>query len=132
MKKTLVALALCLSAVGCTNKEKQAQACASDFLDSFLSNEYDVAAEYCSPGLKEEFLKTTAGFRNLDSNVRALLVSECSKFRAEIVSAGKKEGTDTVFVDYRIIRDKDSVSFERGAITGTLTVVDGKIDRLGK
>lgn len=132
MRKTMLALALFLAAAGCTNKEKQAEACAGVFLDSFLSNDYDAAAECCADGFKEEFLKTTAGFKDLDSNVRALLISECSKFKAEIVSAQKKDDSDTVVVDYRILRQKDSVTFEKGAIGGTLIVVDGKINRLGK
>lgn len=132
MKKTLVALALCLMVAGCTNKEKQAQDCAGNFLDAFLSNDYDAAAECCSEDFREEFLKTTSGFKDLDSNIRALLISECSKFKAEIVAAKRIEDSDTVVVDYRIVRDKDSLAFQKGAINGSLVVLDGKVKRLGK
>lgn len=127
MKKILAAVALCLAVTGCTNKEKQAQACAQEFLDSFLSNEYDSAAECCSGSFKDEITASTANFRNLDTNVRALLIKECGKFKAEILSAQRTDGTDTVTVGYRIVRKADSVAFEKGAISGTLVVVDGKI-----
>lgn len=132
MKKTLAIVALCLAAAGCANREKQAQACAQEFLGSFLSNDYNAAAECCTGSFREEFVSSTASFRDLDSNVRALLVNECGKFRAEVLSAQRKEDTDTVIVDYRIVRKADSLAFERGAISGTLVVVDGKIASQGK
>lgn len=131
MKKILFVLAACLAA-GCTNVEKQAQDSASGFLDAFLANDYEKAAECCSEGLKEQLRTATGSFSSLDSNIKELLVKECSKYRQEIVSATRAGKSDTVVVEYRIARMADSLQFQKGAIEGTLYVMDGKIIRLGK
>ncbi len=118
-------------AAGCTNIEKQAQVSANGFLDAFLSNEYEKAAEYCTEEIKGEFAKATADFKTLEPSIKELLVSECSKYGAEVTGVARINKSDTVEVSYRIFKKTDSLSFEKGSVTGTLNVVDGKISRLG-
>ena len=129
--RNIVAAAFVLLAAGCTNMEKQAEASANGFLDAFLSNEYDKAAEYCSQEVKSELDKATADFKTLEPSIKELLVSECSKYGAEVTGATRINKSDTVEVSYRIYKKADSLSFEKGTVTGTLHVVDGKISRLG-
>ena len=131
MKKMLFVLAACLAA-GCTNAEKQAQDSASMFLDAFLSNDYEKAVDCCSEELKDKLQAATGSFSSLDSNIKELLVKECSKYSPEIVSAARAGKSDTVVVEYRIGRKADSLQFQKGAMGGTLYVLDGKIIRLGK
>ena len=132
MKKILFILAVCLLA-GCTGNEKQAQQCAQQFLDAFLANDYDKAAEFCTNDFQIDFEKVVANFRTLDTNVRALLVSECSQYKAEILSAQSINGTDTFKVDYRIVKAQaDTASANNGFIESSLKVVDGKVYQLGE
>ena len=118
-------------AAGCTNIEKQAQVSANGFLDAFLSNEYEKAAEYCTEEIKGELARATADFKTLEPSIKELLVSECSKYGAEVTGVARINKSDTVEVSYRIFKKTDSLSFEKGSVTGTLNVVDGKISRLG-
>ena len=127
----ILAMACILLAAGCTDKEKLAETAAAGFLDAFLSNEYDKAAEYCSEELKGEFLKATADFNSLEPSIKELLVEECNKYGAEITETTRINKSDTVEVNYKIFRKADSLSFEKGAITGLLQVVDGKVTSLG-
>lgn len=129
--KNVMAAALVLLAAGCTNMEKQAQASASGFLEAFLSNEYDKAAEFCTEEVKGELSKATADFKKLEPSIRELLVTECNKYGAEITGVARINKSDTVEVSYRIFKKADSLSFEKGTVAGTLNVVDGKISRLG-
>lgn len=119
MKKILVVFAAFLAA-GCVGREEKAQDSALQFLDAFLHNDYERAAGCCADPLKENLIQATSRFNDLDSNVRALLVKECSKYEAEIISAGRVGKSDTVLVDYKI-----------GDVEGTLSVLDDKIIRLG-
>ncbi len=119
MKKILVVFAAFLAA-GCVSKEEKAQAAALQFLDAFLANDYEMAAGCCAEPLRQDLIVATAKFNELDSNVRALLVEECSKYEAEITGAARVGKSDTVCVEYRI-----------GYIEGTLSVMGDKIIRLG-
>ena len=129
--RNIVAVACVLLGAGCTNIEKQAEASANGFLEAFLSNEYDKAAEYCSEEVKGELNKVTADFKSLEPSIKELLVSECSKYGAEVTGATRINKSDTVEVSYRIFKKADSLSFEKGTVSGTLKLVDGKISRLG-
>ena len=129
--RNALAIACILLAAGCTDKEKQAETTAAGFLEAFLSNEYDKAAEYCSEDLRGEFLKATADFNSLEPSIKELLVEECNKYGAEIAGTARINKSDTVEVNYKIYRKADSLSFEKGTITGKLQVVDGKVTTLG-
>lgn len=129
--RNIVAVACVLLAAGCTNIEKQAEVSASGFLDAFLSNEYDKASEYCSEEVKYELDKATADFKALEPSIKELLVSECSKYGAEVTGVARINKSDTVEVSYRIYKKADSLSFEKGTVAGTLKIVDGKISELG-
>ena len=131
MKKIFLALAVCLAA-GCTSKEEIAQAGAQNFLDAFLANDYEKAAGFCTDDFKVNFDRVTEDFRNLDTNVRALLVSECSQYTAKVVAAQNLNGSDTFKVGYKIIKAQASWDSIDNFITNTLTVVEGKVSRLGE
>lgn len=132
MKKILFVLAICLAA-GCTSKEKQAQAGAQNFLDAFLANDYNKAAEFCTDDFKIDFDKVLEDFKDLDTNVRALLISECSQYKAEIGAAQSINGTDTFSVNYKIVPvAADENAADKGFLSSSLKVVDGKVYRLGE
>ena len=131
MKKVLAVLAICAIA-GCTNKEEQALAGAENFLDAYLANDYIKAAECCTGDLKAELDNVLADFRQLDSNVRALLVSECSQYRAEVGPVERIGDSDTIKVNYRIIKGESDTQVTENVITSSLKVVDGKIMEIGE
>ncbi len=131
MKKILAVLAICAIA-GCTNKEEQALAGAENFLDAFLANDYAKAAECCTDDLKVELDKVLTDFRQLDSNVRALLVSECSQYRAEVGPVERIGDSDTLKVNYIIVKGESDAQGVGDAITNSLMVVDGKILKIGE
>ena len=131
MKKTLFALAICILA-GCTNKEKLAMEGAGNFLDAFLANDYNRAAECCTDGLKPEMIKAFEGFQQLDSNVRVLLVSECSQYKVEIGAVEKINDSDTFQVNYRIVKVEAEPQADDTFISSSLKVVDGKVFMLGE
>ena len=131
MKKILAVLAICALA-GCTNKEEQALAGAENFLDAFLANDYAKAAECCTDDLKVELDKVLTDFRQLDSNVRALLVSECSQYRAEVGPVERIGDSDTIKVNYRIIKGESDTQVTENVIASSLKVLDGKIMEIGE
>ena len=131
MKKVLAVLAICAIA-GCTNKEEQALAGAENFLDAYLANDYIKAAECCTGDLKAELDNVLADFRQLDSNVRALLVSECSQYRAEVGPVERIGDSDTIKVNYRIIKGESDTQVMENVITSSLKVLDGKILKIGE
>jgi hypothetical protein len=131
MKKVLAVLAICAIA-GCTNKEEQALAGAENFLDAYLANDYIKAAECCTGDLKAELDNVLADFRQLDSNVMALLVSECSQYRAEVGPVERIGDSDTIKVNYRIIKGESDTQVTENVITSSLKVLDGKIMEIGE
>ena len=131
MKKVLAVLAICAIA-GCTNKEEQALAGAENFLDAYLANDYIKAAECCTGDLKAELDNVLADFRQLDSNVMALLVSECSQYRAEVGPVERIGDSDTIKVNYRIIKGESDTQVTENVITSSLKVLDGKILKIGE
>lgn len=131
MKRIFIVLAICMAA-GCTSKEQQAKEGAQMFLDAFLSNEYDKAALLCTDEIKEDLNRAFADFKNLDSNVRALLVNECAQYKAEIASVTRINGSDTFKVEYKLIKaNSDSLSLDSSCIESNLTLTGGKINRMG-
>ena len=132
MKKILAILAAGLIA-GCTDVEKVASDNAQNFLDAFLANDYDKAAMMCTDGFKEDFNKVVKDFRELDTNVRALLVNECQQYRAQINSVERVNTSDTFKVEYRIVKAaQDSLSVETEYIDSNLTLVGDKVSGLGE
>ncbi len=131
MRKIFFALAICTLA-GCTNKEKLAMEGAGNFLDAFLANDYNRAAECCTDEFRPEILKELESFRQLDSNVKALMVSECSQYKAEIDAVENIDDSDTFKVNYRIIKAVAEPQANGAFISGSLKVVDGKIFMLGE
>lgn len=123
MRKILFILAIC-SLAGCTNKEERAVESAGVFLDAFLANDYQKAAGCCSDTLKVEVDKAFERFRQLDTNIRALLVNECQQYRTEIGAAERIGDSDTIKVNYKIIKDS--------SISGYLKVLEGKILSIGE
>lgn len=119
-------------AAGCTNKEQQAQKGAQMFLDAFLNNEYDKAAVFCTDDIKEELNRAFEDFKNLDSNMRTLLVNECAQYKVEISSVARINESDSFKVEYKIVKaTADSLASESGCIESNLTLVEGKVSRIG-
>ncbi len=132
MKKLLLVVAVTL-AVGCANKTNQAQECAQQFLDAFLANEYDAAAKMCSDDFQVNFAKATEDYRNLSDDIKTLLVEQCSSYKAVITSVERVNSSDTFVVNYNIVKPAvDSAAFEKGIISSSLKVVDGKVHQLNK
>ena len=132
MKKRYIIAAAVLLAAGCTNKEKLAETTANGFLEAYLANEYEKAAEFCNEELGSKFMEATADFSSLDPSVRELIVAECEKYGAEVTGVMQVNKSDTVEVQYQIYKKADSLSFERGKVTGYLKIVGGKITKLGQ
>lgn len=131
MKKIFLALAVYM-AVGCTSKEEIAQIGAQNFLDAYLANDYEKAAGFCTDEFKLEFEQVIADFRTLDTNIRALLVTECSKYAAKVVAAECINGSDTFKVGYKIVKSQPTGDSIDNCFTNTLTVIEGKVNRLGE
>ena len=132
MKKLLLAVAVTL-AVGCTDKANQAQESAQQFLDAFLANEYDTAAKLCTEDFKEEFVKATEDYRNLSDDIKAIITQQCSSYKAVVTSVGRVNSSDTFVVNYNIVKPAaDSAAFEKGIISSSLKVVEGKVQQLNK
>ena len=132
MKKLLLVVAVTL-AVGCTNKANQAQECAQQFLDAFLANEYDAAAKLCSEDFQVDFIKATDDYRNLSDDVKQLLVEQCSSYKAVVTSVERINSSDTFVVNYNIVKPAvDSAAFEKGIISSSLKIVEGKVQQLNK
>lgn len=130
MKKILMALALC-TAVSCTSKSDRAQQGAQNFLDAFLANDYNAAADCCTDGFQVDFNSVTESFKNLDEPIRAILSAECAGYKAEISSVERVAKSDTFIVNYSIVPVVlDSTKMKKGTINSTLVVVDGKVDKL--
>ena len=132
MKKLLLVVAAAL-AVGCTNKTNQAQECAQQFLDAFLANEYDAAAKLCSDDFQVDFAKATEDYRNMSEDIKALLVEQCNSYKAVITSVERINSSDTFVVNYNIVKPAaDSSAFEKGLISSSLKIVEGKVQQLDK
>ena len=132
MKKLLLVVAVTL-AVGCTNKANQAQECAQQFLDAFLANEYDAAAKLCSEDFQVDVIKATDDYRNLSDDVKQLLVEQCSSYKAVVTSVERINSSDTFVVNYNIVKPAvDSAAFEKGIISSSLKIVEGKVQQLNK
>ena len=132
MKKLLLVVAITL-AMGCSNKEEQAQVCAQQFLDAFLANEYDSAAKLCTDDFKDEFTRATEDYRNLSDDIKALLVEQCNSYKAVVTSVERINSSDTFVVNYNIVKPAaDSAAFEKGIISSSLKIVDGKVQQLNK
>lgn len=125
-------LALC-AAVSCTSKTDRAREGAQNFLDAFLANDFNAAAACCTEGFQGDFNATTESYRNLDGQIKAFLQEECSRYRAEIASVERVNESDTFLVNYNIVYiSPDSLQMKKGTINSTLTVVDGKVDKINR
>lgn len=132
MKKLLLAVAVTL-AVGCTDKTNQAQESAQQFLDAFLANDYDAAAKLCSEDFKVDFAKATEDFRNLGDDIKAIVAQQCSSYKAVVTSVERVNSSDTFVVNYNIVKPAvDSTAFEKGIISSSLKIVEGKVQQLNK
>ena len=132
MKKILAILAAGLL-VGCTDVEKQAADNAQNFLDAFLAIDYEKAAQMCTDDFRNDFNRVIKDFKELDTNVKALLLNECQQYRASISSVGRVNKSDTFVVEYKIVKAvPDSLSVQTNSINGTLTIAGEKISSLGE
>lgn len=133
MKRVFSILALCILA-GCADKAGQAQGCADKFLDSYLKNDFEGAAQQCSDGFRQEFNKTIEDFRNLSPQVKEMLQEQCSKLEYGITSVQRVNKSDTFIVEYNIqVAEPDSTAFrQQELVSSTLRVVGGKVDALNR
>lgn len=132
MKKILAILAVSLLA-GCADKGKQAAENAHNFLDAFLANDYDKAAQMCTDDFRSEFNVVVKDFRELDDNMKELLVNECRQYKAQTGTVQRVNGSDTFKVEYKIVKaEPDSITVETTYIDGMLTIVGDKVAGLGE
>lgn len=132
MKKILIFLAVCLAA-GCSNSNKQAQECAQSFLDSYLKNDHNSAAQMCSEAFKPQFMQAMETFANLEPTIKEFIMEECSKYRAEIISVEQLNESDTFNVNYRFVKvSPDSSALADLVMESTLKVAGGKVIKLHK
>ena len=133
MKKVFSILALCLLA-GCADKAGQAQGCADKFLDSYLKNDFEGALQQCSEVFRPEFGKTIDDFRNLPQQIREMLQEQCSRLKYEVSEVQRVGKSDTFVVEYNIMRaEPDTAAFkQQELVSGTLRIVNGKVDALNR
>lgn len=133
MKKVFSILAVCLLA-SCADKASQAQGCADKFLDAFLKNDLEGAAQLCSESFKPEFSRSVEDFRNLPQQVKEMVQEQCSALEYEISLVERINKSDTFIVEYNIRRaEPDTAAFrQQELVESALRIVDGKVDALNR
>ena len=87
----------------------------------------------CSEDFKEEFAKATEDYRNLRDDIKSIITQQCSSYRAVVTSVERVNSSDTFVVNYNIVKPAaDSTAFEKGIISSSLKVVEGKVQQLNK
>ena len=101
-------IAALLGITACTN-ENEVKETANLFLETYLSADYQRAAEFCTPEFAEYFIQATSGFNNLDESVISQIKDRASKLTVEIKDINKINNSDTLNVSYSILGEKSPI-----------------------
>lgn len=98
----LAAAALFLTA--CTgNSGNSAENTASEFLNAYLSTDFNKAATFCTEKLSGELKEAVKEVDQLDESIKKHILATTGKYKPQIEDTQKSKTGDTVIVNYSIL-----------------------------
>ncbi|MFA6677556.1 MAG: hypothetical protein WCS34_08225 [Bacteroidales bacterium] len=115
MKKFIVILvsAACagLLLVSCNDNRTKASDVSLDFLNAYFSTDYNKAASFCDDSLSSKLLEACQNFENLDSTIKADIISSSKNIKFSINSS-KKINDSLMEVSYQAEITSDTAPIE--------------------
>ncbi len=105
----------------CSNKNKPEDK-AQEFLNAYLSTDFNSAAALCTPELEEKFLKAIESVKNLDDSLMKQMQISAAQYTPIVDSLITIGEGDTTLVLYSITT-KDTTATKENLIESTLTLV---------
>lgn len=105
----------------CSNKNKPEDK-AQEFLNAYLSTDFNSAAALCTPELEEKFLKAIESVKNLDDSLMKQMQISAAQYSPIVDSLITIGEGDTTLVLYSITT-KDTTATKENLIESTLTLV---------
>ncbi len=85
------------------NSGPKPEAIAEEFLNAYLSTDYEKAASFCSPTLSQDLMKALEQAEALNEEIKAKIKKHTPNFKPQIDSLSRNKSKDTVKVYYSII-----------------------------
>lgn len=120
----ILASALMCIFFSCDNSPKP-ESVATDFLNAYLSTDYEKAASFCTPGLAEYLNEAVKELDNLNDEIKNQIQKHTRYYTPRINSVTKVSKGDTIWVNYSIINTgtKDSLSTGSQITESVLSIV---------
>ncbi len=106
LHKVILAVSVLLLAA-CNNGPKP-EAIAEEFLNAYLSTDYEKAASFCTPDLSQDLMKALEQAEALNEEIKAKIKKHTHNYKPQIDSLSHNKGKDTVKIYYSIINSTNS------------------------
>ncbi len=104
----------------CDNGPKP-EVIAEEFLNAYLSTDYEKAAAYCTATLNQDLMKALEQAEALNEEIKEKIKKHTPNYRPQIDSLSYNKGKDTVKVYYSII---NSIPGDTASTTAENTATD--------
>lgn len=121
--KIAISIAVITLFTACSNKNKPEDK-AQEFLNAYLSTDFNSAAALCTPELEQKFVKAIESVKNLDDSLMKHVQLSAAQYTPIVDSLIAIGEGDTTLVLYSIIKkEADSTAARENLIESTLTLV---------
>ena len=121
LKTAMSSAAIIILFTACSNSNKPEDK-AQEFLNAYLSTDFNSAAALCTPELQEKFVKAIESVKNLDDSLMKQMQISAAQYTPTVDSLITIGEGDTTLVLYSITK-KDTTAIKENLIESTLTLV---------
>ena len=121
LKTAMSSAAIIILFTACSNSNKPEDK-AQEFLNAYLSTDFNSAAALCTPELQEKFVKAIESVKNLDDSLMKQMQISAAQYSPTVDSLITIGEGDTTLVLYSITK-KDTTAIKENLIESTLTLV---------
>lgn len=108
----------------CAPKGPKPEQVTQEFLNAYLTTDFNKAATYCTEKLSEELQEAVKEIDNLSEPLKKHISESAEKFTSQVDRIEKPGNGDTLLVHYSILENgTDSIQAKSGIISSSLSLI---------
>lgn len=124
-KKISIILLAAIPVLSCSNGPKPENV-AEEFLNAYLSTDYEKAASLCTPSLNKDLLKALEERDALDEKIKENIKRHTQHYKPQINTTSLNKNRDTAVVEYSVINIPATAASSDCSIESRLSLVKEK------
>lgn len=124
-KKISIILLATLPVLSCSNQPKPENV-AEEFLNAYLSTDYEKAASLCTPSLNKDLLKALEERDALDEMIKENIKRHTQNYKPRINTTSLSKNRDTAVVEYSVMNVPAAAASSDCSIESRLSLIKEK------